>query len=480
MKAVFGIILLFIFWTLLSFWVGDYFVPYPWQTLFDFVDLFISDDAFYHLGLTILRVLIGFVFAVFSGFIFGWFVGRNPVLSKLSRPMILFFQGMPPILWTIPLLLIMGVGFFTPVVVIALITFPLIVVNISEGVKTIPVSLEEMVALFAPGFLPRLREVYFPHLKPFITAALELGIVLALKASTVAEFFGASDGIGAKINGSYQAFKMHALFAWGFLVIVLILLFHALGSWIKKQAVNMKGFHRGFYFPFQSKRHEKQSSYVGIEVNGLDFAYHNGDKILNNIQFKLGGKEMALLSGDSGKGKTTLVHLLSGLIKSSQANIRIPRKRGVVFQDDRFLPWRDVLYNAALPVIYGAYGQGGQRAMDNVRTWLKKCGLEDYSGYFPAELSGGMKKRLALARCLSFEPEVLLLDEPFVGLDKRSRIEIWKLIKDYYDENNVAILIVTHHPEDIPFLSECRILELKDRTINEKKSRLSQPALNVK
>ena len=99
---------------------------------------------------------------------------------------------MPPLLWAIPIVALMGVGHLPTIIVIGLITFPLVAVTIGEGMSTLPRVYGEMLAVFAPGFRPRLRELVFPHLRPFLGASLKAGLVLAVKASVTAEYFGAN------------------------------------------------------------------------------------------------------------------------------------------------------------------------------------------------------------------------------------------------------------------------------------------------
>ncbi len=130
---------------------------------------------------------------------------------------------MPPLLWTIPLVALMGIGHIPTIIVITLITFPLVAVTIGEGMTTLPRELGEMLAVFAPGFAARTRELVLPHLAPFLGAAVNAGLVLAVKASVTAEYFGANDGIGFQIQAAYMSLRIRSLFAWAAVLILLIL-----------------------------------------------------------------------------------------------------------------------------------------------------------------------------------------------------------------------------------------------------------------
>ncbi|MGA2977819.1 MAG: ABC transporter permease subunit, partial [Spirochaetia bacterium] len=105
---------------------------------------------------------MGFV----TGLAAGMAVGASRDLAALFKPLVLFFQGMPPLLWAIPLVALMGIGHLPTIIVIALITFPLVTVTIAEGMSTLPREYGEMLRIFAPGFVPRTRELALPHLAP--------------------------------------------------------------------------------------------------------------------------------------------------------------------------------------------------------------------------------------------------------------------------------------------------------------------------
>ena len=163
-----------------------------------------------------MRVCVGFL----AGFLAR---ARRPVspwaarreLDALFKPLVVFFQGMPPLLWAIPLVALMGIGHVPTIVVIGLITFPLVAVTIREGMSTLPRELGEMLTIFAPGFAPRARELIFPHLAPFLGASLKAGLVLAVKASVTAEYFGANDGIGFQIQAAYMSLRIRSSFRLG-------------------------------------------------------------------------------------------------------------------------------------------------------------------------------------------------------------------------------------------------------------------------
>src|SRR5208337_706125 len=230
-----GVVILLAAWAAASLAAGSFFVPAPWTTIVDTALLLARAGTWTQILITFLRVCIGFLAGLVAGITGGIAIGARRDIAALLRPLILFFQGMPPLLWTIPLVALMGIGHIPTIIVITLITFPLVAVTIGEGMTTLPRELGEMLAVFAPGFAARTRELVFPHLAPFLGAAVNAGLVLAVKASVTAEYFGANDGIGFQIQAAYMSLRIRSLFAWAAVLILLILLFNFLLPRIRRR-----------------------------------------------------------------------------------------------------------------------------------------------------------------------------------------------------------------------------------------------------
>lgn len=464
-----GILLLLGLWTATALAWGKLLIPAPWTTAGDASALLASAANRRQILLTLGRVAAGFAAGFAAGTVTGILIGLRREADALLRPLILFFQGMPPILWVFPIVLLLGIGSVPTILVIALICFPVIAATVGEGMGSLPRELREMLAVFAPGFRPRLRELILPHLRPFLEASLNVGLVLAVKASVTAEYFGANDGIGFRIQAAYQSFQIRTLFAWASILILVILLFHwalprlrRIGPAARRLA---RKEHRGAC-SLEDIRELKtlfltRKPTTRVRLEGVSFAYRGRDPVLSGIDLAVEKDGIAVITGDSGTGKTTLLKLAASLLKPSAGRIERPDTIGFVFQDDRLLPWRTVAENTALPLLYG--GEARKNALCFAGYLLSEAGLAGEEDKRPEELSGGMKKRVALARCFARIPDAIILDEPFSGLHREAREELWAQLLALLELRTVPVLVVTHFPEEIAAHARCTVYGLSGK-----------------
>ena len=175
--------------------------------------------------------------------------------------------------------------------------------------------------------------------------------------------------------------------------------------------------------------------------------------------------------GPSGCGKSTLLRLMAGLVEPTAGTVGIAgqppavaRRQGMrlslVFQDATLLPWRSVRGNVRLPLELNAPANGPAEA--RIGAALQMVGLADFGERFPAELSGGMRMRVSLARALVTEPELLLLDEPFGALDDITRHKLNDQLLALWNERRWTTVFVTHNIAEAVYLSE-RIIVMSAR-----------------
>ena len=208
-----------------------------------------------------------------------------------------------------------------------------------------------------------------------------------------------------------------------------------------------------------------------VELQKVSYSYVNGNetfKALSNIDLKIYEGQVLAVIGQTGSGKSTLLQMINKLIVpqsgkvylyetdvQSVRNIKEIRRRiGYVFQ----FPESQLFESTVLKdVMYGPinFGMSKSEAEQSARNALKLVGVpEKYEDYSPFELSGGLKKRVAIAGILAYEPDILILDEPACGLDGESKEQLWNLIRKLNREKNVTIILVSHDMEDVYEMSE--------------------------
>lgn len=197
----------------------------------------------------------------------------------------------------------------------------------------------------------------------------------------------------------------------------------------------------------------EQASAV-IQVAGAAKTYPNGTQALLPVDLRVVHGEVVTLLGPSGCGKSTLLHMAAGLLRPSEGAVHVePNQRlGFVFQEPTLMPWARVQANVRLPLDLS--GVPRELAEPRVQAALKAVGLEGFAQARPHELSGGMRMRASLARCLVTEPSVLLMDEPFGALDEITRSRLDSELLQWWAARHWTVLFVTHSIVEAVFLSQ--------------------------
>ncbi|MFV0493105.1 MAG: ABC transporter ATP-binding protein [Pseudorhodobacter sp.] len=190
-----------------------------------------------------------------------------------------------------------------------------------------------------------------------------------------------------------------------------------------------------------------------ISIRGVDKRYvGRGSEIvaLENLSLEIGAGELIAFVGPSGCGKSTLLNMIAGIIPITSGEIvhngrnitGINREVGYLTQADSVLPWRTVERNISLPLEYR--GTPADERTRRVEEMLKLVDLAGFGKAFPRELSGGMRKRVALAQMLAYGPDTLLMDEPFGALDAQLKLIMQQQLLKIWREQNKTIVFVTH------------------------------------
>ncbi len=202
-----------------------------------------------------------------------------------------------------------------------------------------------------------------------------------------------------------------------------------------------------------------------LEIKQLGKTYGEGDdatRAIGDLTFGIGEKEFVCVVGPSGCGKTTLLKVMSGLLEPSTGTVELngspvtgpPEAMALVFQEysRSLLPWMSVRGNVTLPLRHKRLAKDERTAL--VEEAVEAVGLTGFIERYPWELSGGMQQRVAIARALAYQPQILLMDEPFASVDAQTRGDLEDLILRVRERFGVTVLFVTHDIDESVYLAD--------------------------
>jgi NitT/TauT family transport system ATP-binding protein len=215
-----------------------------------------------------------------------------------------------------------------------------------------------------------------------------------------------------------------------------------------------------------------------IEIDGVSKEFSSGERrvtALRDIDLRVAPREFAAILGPSGCGKSTLLNMVAGFDRPTRGAVRVAGReivapspqRGVVFQEPALFPWLSVMDN----VIFGprTQGQPPQEYLPRATQIIEQVGLRGFEASYPAELSGGMRQRVGIARVLIMQSQVLLMDEPFGSLDAQTRSLMQELLLQVWERHHQTVLFITHDVEEALLLAD-RVCVMTARPGRIKKS----------
>jgi NitT/TauT family transport system ATP-binding protein len=201
-----------------------------------------------------------------------------------------------------------------------------------------------------------------------------------------------------------------------------------------------------------------------LQIKNVSKTYNvDGDNpvhALDGVDLNIAEGEFVSIIGPSGCGKSTLFNIIGGLIDDHDGEVLIDGREvdgahkdvGVVFQEESTFPWRSTLDNVAFPLEVEGIDKAERE--ETARKFIQLVGLEGFENHFPAQLSGGMKQRTAVARTLAYEPRIMLMDEPFGALDEQTRMLLGDKMLEIWAALNQTMLLITHNITEAVQLSD--------------------------
>lgn len=466
--AVISVALWLLLWQLLAERIHNaVFLPSPWQTAESLGRLAASGELSGTIAGSLFNITKGFFLAAAAGSLLAVLSAASALLCSFFDLPVRVIKATPVASFTILALLWMNSSELS-VLISFFMALPVIYTNVLTGIRETDRKLLEMARVFEIPRLRRVRYLYLPSVLPFFLSACSVAIGLAWKSGIAAEVIGVvKNSIGNRLYQSKIYLEIPELFAWTLVTILVSVLFEQVVLWLVRCAKRLligteKETERavteepweprqdsGGRMEPEAKTKSAPRGVPAISVNRMEKKY--GDHVvLQKVSLLLQEGEHAAVMGSSGIGKTTLLRILLGIEQEDGGSVTVNGTVAVVFQENRLCEETTVLQNLRM-----ICRTGEQRA--RIPEVLSALGLADCRNRRAACLSGGMKRRVAIARALLADGSILLLDEPFRGLDERTRLAVMEYTRSCAE--NKTLLLITHDRQEAEFFG-CRQAEL--------------------
>lgn len=404
------------------------------------LELSVSGTFYQSIAATVTRGIAGILLSLLSALGIAWLFARYELLYELFRPLLSLMRSIPVISFILLALIFLNPESI-PVIIAFLTMFPLLAENLTKGIKSLRPGLSIMARQFHIKRYNTLSQVVYPQLKPFLYSGLASAAGFGWRAIIMGEVLSqCSFGIGSEMKRAQNFIAVSELLAWTIIAILVSFLFDKSVSLISTKKTRI-------LFPSKDKVLPEQGSVI-IQAQNISYLYGISDFSYTFITGNIYG-----ITAPSGAGKTTLLNLLGGILSPITGNIQISHSKEIstIFQEPELLPHLTALENVTLPLSsFFTQNKAEQIAKDSIQ----EMELASLEGRYPHELSYGQQQRIAIARALAFPSSILLMDEPFKGLDRELRQRIVKLIRKKQSEMKRIIIFTSHSREDLDKLAD--------------------------
>ncbi len=414
------------------------------------------------------EIVLGFGMSVAVGIPLAVLVVYSRIFERVAFPFMVSLQTIPKVALAPILVMWLGYGILPKVMVAFLISFFPIVIAAVVGMRSAEKEMIYLVQSMGANELTTFLKIRLPRALPSIFGGLKVGMGQAVVGATVGEFIAAEHGLGY-----LQLISQVRLDT--------ALLVRGRGGAVapRRAPVQHRRLDRAAGAAVEPVAHRDDrvapmatGSGAPIALRGVSKRYMtaSGDAVdaLAEIDLDIAAGEFVSIVGPSGCGKSTLMMLVSGLIPATTGAITVGgtqvkgavSKAGVVFQRDVLLDWRTVLGNVLLPVEIKKLDR--ETHLKKARDLLRSVGLAEFEEKYPAELSGGMRQRVAICRALVQDPGLLLMDEPFGALDALTREQMNLDLQRIWLRDRNTVIFITHSIEEAVLLSD-RVVVMTSR-----------------
>ena len=444
--TILSITILLLAWQLLAMLVRlpDLVPPVP-RLLSTLAALFASGSFYQSVMATVLRGVTGMSISLLAAVGAAFLFNKSEWIHELFRPLLAIMRSVPVISFILLALIFLNAESI-PLIIAFLTMFPLLTENLTKGMRSRRKELSIMAHQFRIGRWNRLAQVTYPQLNPFLYSGLASALGFGWRAIIMGEVLAqCSPGIGGEMKQAQVFIAVPELIAWTVIAILISYLSDRGISWLAKQQ-----------FPIHYNKHYSKlpvpKGNCDIRIHDISYRY-GSDTVLSHFSYTFGKGFIYGITAPSGTGKTTLLNLVGNILKPAQGEIETDCKTGIayVFPEPELLSQLTIAENIALPL---ATYLKKEIAFEQAALALQKMELEDFANRFPNELSFGQQQRAAIARALAYPSPLLLMDEPFKGLDEALSRRIIKRIRERQTENGQTILFTSHNPGELRLFAD--------------------------
>ena len=501
-KGIVSVVFWVIVWQLLVMWLdkksgmpgGNILVASPLETVKTLFVLVQTAGFWKAVGSSFLKIASGFFLAVAAGSVCAVLASVSGTVRMLLSPVLRLIKAVPVASFIILALFWLSSSKNLSVLISFLMVLPVIYTNVLQGIEATDKELLEMASVFRISAGKRIRYIYTPAVLPYFVSACSVGLGFCFKSGIAAEIIGLpNNSIGERLYDAKLYLLTEELFAWTAVIVLVSVIFEKavmllVKAFVKALAGNGKEAEMEAVIGEEQTEAEaaelqteiEPANGAMVEVTGGEPAVLVWDNVVAPAERRTAGKtgegtnrtgyglynvtkrfedrtvleefslavapgETVVLMGPSGCGKSTAGKILLGLQKADAGTVNRPKRMGAVFQEDRLCKEFDTVTNIVMVT-------GNRKEAEEA---LAKVGLSNLGKKPVAALSGGMKRRVAIVRALLSEGEVLVLDEPFTGLDAANKKQVMAYVKEML--RGRSVLLITHN--------EGEATELGDRVI---------------